>query len=318
MQTVATLDFARLHDADQLDKLLVDWQIDSMQLESGMHDLINERVIFVDLIVERSRANLAKKDEYRIPPNTTLFALFQAGCAPGRWCGFEIPNNVLLVNQSGRDHFAVMPPDHEAITILMDNRLVAGLDLLPHALVDQRKASPRSIIPLAEPAAAKYREWLFAHFASRHTLRSIAGSQAESTEYRQRLLDGLRQLLDHGIAMRDDRPRPARRFPVVRQACQIVSGRIQQHVRAPQLVAELGVNLRKLERAFANMLGMSPQQYIRMSKLHAVRRELRCTPRDATTVSQVALKYGFTELGRFSVRYRQVFGESPSETFRAG
>jgi len=32
------------------------------------------------------------------------------------------------------------------------------------------------------------------------------------------------------------------------------------------------------------------------------------------TVTEIATSFGFVELGRFSVEYRKVFGESPSET----
>jgi len=33
-----------------------------------------------------------------------------------------------------------------------------------------------------------------------------------------------------------------------------------------------------------------------------------------TTVTEIATCFGFAELGRFSVEYRKVFGESPSQT----
>jgi AraC-like DNA-binding protein len=33
-------------------------------------------------------------------------------------------------------------------------------------------------------------------------------------------------------------------------------------------------------------------------------------------VTDVALRWGFLELGRFSVQYRQRFGEAPSETLK--
>jgi AraC-like DNA-binding protein len=35
---------------------------------------------------------------------------------------------------------------------------------------------------------------------------------------------------------------------------------------------------------------------------------------DHATVTEIATGFGFGELGRFSVEYRKVFGESPSQT----
>jgi len=34
----------------------------------------------------------------------------------------------------------------------------------------------------------------------------------------------------------------------------------------------------------------------------------------SVTVAKIATRFGFTELGRFSVEYREMFGESPSTT----
>jgi AraC-like DNA-binding protein len=33
-----------------------------------------------------------------------------------------------------------------------------------------------------------------------------------------------------------------------------------------------------------------------------------------TTVSEIALKWGFYHMGRFAIRYKALFGESPSQT----
>ena len=50
--------------------------------------------------------------------------------------------------------------------------------------------------------------------------------------------------------------------------------------------------------------------------LEAARRELMSAERDQTTVTVVALQYGFYHLGRFAGTYRETFGELPSETLK--
>jgi transcriptional regulator GlxA family with amidase domain len=49
--------------------------------------------------------------------------------------------------------------------------------------------------------------------------------------------------------------------------------------------------------------------------MHLVRRALlRATP--PVTVTKIATDHGFWELGRFSVAYRALFGETPSVTLK--
>jgi transcriptional regulator GlxA family with amidase domain len=51
-----------------------------------------------------------------------------------------------------------------------------------------------------------------------------------------------------------------------------------------------------------------------MLRLSGARRALLSADCELTTVTEVAMCFGFVELGRFSVEYRRVFGESPSQT----
>ena len=59
---------------------------------------------------------------------------------------------------------------------------------------------------------------------------------------------------------------------------------------------------------------MSPYRYLLLRRMHLAHRELVRSDPAQTTVTQVANAYGFGELGRFAVRYRQMFGEPPSKT----
>ena len=63
-------------------------------------------------------------------------------------------------------------------------------------------------------------------------------------------------------------------------------------------------------------LGLSPKQYTIAQRLRAVRAALLTADPKTTTVTDVAMTFGFFELGRFAGRYRSAFGESPSATLR--
>src|SRR5678809_948025 len=89
-------------------------------------------------------------------------------------------------------------------------------------------------------------------------------------------------------------------------------------LRRPPSIAEisrkLGVSDRYLRRVFQIVHGIPPSQYLRMLRLSRARRALLSARGRSSTVSKIAIRLGFSELGRFSVEYRKRFGESPSAT----
>jgi transcriptional regulator GlxA family with amidase domain len=73
---------------------------------------------------------------------------------------------------------------------------------------------------------------------------------------------------------------------------------------------------RAMQRAFQEEFGHGVIAHLRLVRLERVRHDLRLAHPGAATVSQIADSWGFTHLGRFATYYREVFGESPSETLR--
>ena len=59
---------------------------------------------------------------------------------------------------------------------------------------------------------------------------------------------------------------------------------------------------------------MGPKRYLLLRRMHLARRALRDAAPDATSVTDIATRYGFWQLGRFAVEYQALFGEAPSAT----
>src|SRR5262245_41963671 len=91
--------------------------------------------------------------------------------------------------------------------------------------------------------------------------------------------------------------------------------RLHEPVRLDQLAEAAGVRPRTLETHFRQFLGTSPLGWVRRSRLALARRRLLEADGE-TSVTGAALASGFSQLGRFAVAYRALFGERPSETLK--
>ncbi len=82
------------------------------------------------------------------------------------------------------------------------------------------------------------------------------------------------------------------------------------------LCAAVGASYWTLRDCCLEYLGMSPKRYLWMRRMNLARRALWRADPEKATVTEIATNYGFWELGRFSVAYRSLFGESPSIALR--
>ncbi len=89
-------------------------------------------------------------------------------------------------------------------------------------------------------------------------------------------------------------------------------------VTRSELADAVGVSIRTLSRGFQKRHGVGPMGWLRARRLEAAQLELRDAAPGEVTVTNVALRYGFENPGRFAVQYRRRFGECPSETLRGG
>ncbi|MET1154752.1 helix-turn-helix domain-containing protein [Arthrobacter sp.] len=81
----------------------------------------------------------------------------------------------------------------------------------------------------------------------------------------------------------------------------------------PELSEVAGVSARALQEGFQEEFGVSPLTYVRNIRLEHAHAEL-LESEEGDSVTEVATRWGFTHLSRFSEYYRRRFGVLPSTT----
>lgn len=103
---------------------------------------------------------------------------------------------------------------------------------------------------------------------------------------------------------------------VVKSSQQYALRHSPDRVYVSDLCRAAHVSERTLQNAFRETTGMTPVGYLTRVRLHRARRALANAIPGSTTVTAVAMDWGFWHMGEFSRLYKDCFGDLPSETLR--
>ncbi|TCK16399.1 AraC family transcriptional regulator [Marinobacterium mangrovicola] len=154
----------------------------------------------------------------------------------------------------------------------------------------------------------------------RHLLRDVLEFDVRNTSeraqlyYAKLLCHGILQSHESGICL-NDRVNPSEHRHIA-QIRNYVLDHLTEDIGIGDLVELCRISRKSLYNLFEKETGQTPSTYIRQLKLETIYSELSGDDRNIRNVTEVALKYGFTNLGRFSAQYREHIGELPSETLR--
>jgi len=145
------------------------------------------------------------------------------------------------------------------------------------------------------------------------TVPDILAHSEVSRAIEQELLRALIGCLTDAATIR----KPNRnRQNIMRRFHQMLEANQDAPLYLAEICAAVGVTARTLHMVCTDYLRMSPHQYLLLRRMNLVRQALTLADPASKTVTSIANDYGFAELGRFSVKYRALFGESPSATLR--
>lgn len=74
---------------------------------------------------------------------------------------------------------------------------------------------------------------------------------------------------------------------------------------------------RTVERIFKKYFGVTPYTYLKLHRLHLVRKKLMSKENTSTVnITHIAMENGFMQMGYFGSEYKKLFNETPSQTLR--
>jgi AraC-like DNA-binding protein len=93
---------------------------------------------------------------------------------------------------------------------------------------------------------------------------------------------------------------------------------IHEHLDADITLTDIagaaGCSIRSLARTFQQAGDTSPMQYLQRQRLQRIRSELVRAQSADKNIAEIAYRWGCRHLGEFNRKYRECFGETPSET----
>lgn len=102
----------------------------------------------------------------------------------------------------------------------------------------------------------------------------------------------------------------------VKHALAYMHKHADQQITMETLVEQSGVSARSLYAGFQRFHGTTPMAYLKDERLRRAHADLSAADPAQVTVTEIATKWSFFHLGRFSGDYRKAFGEPPSATLK--
>ena len=121
--------------------------------------------------------------------------------------------------------------------------------------------------------------------------------------------------VQHSHSDQLDRPAAVVLPGTLKRAEAFIEANVEEPLALHEVAAAAGCSVRSLQAAFHRFRDTTPLHAIRDARLHAAHAVLG-TGEPGMTVSSVALRFGFTNAGRFTQQFRKAFGVSPADVLR--
>jgi AraC-like DNA-binding protein len=285
------------------------------QMESGSF-ASEHRIVKLDAMrVGWHGFSLGFKLEADLKPNRLVIGILASGSTCARWFGTGVDEG--HVAASGASIWLSTTGPSAFLSVTTDaRRLARDFPNSPDARILMEGAGD-TCLERNDFFAKRLREYL--QWLSRDSTKSSGFLRRVSARamVKRALLPLLADALAGGSGATVERsPSLNRRVAAVRVCEAYMREHLDKTVTLIDLSVTSGLRLRSLINAFQAVTGFSPMAYFKRERLSGVRQALQRPHPTRTRVIDVATAWGFWHMGHFTADYREMFGESPSETLR--
>ena len=267
------------------------------------------------LWMQRGRASLPLVAHTAVKKGRSpIFFLADAHQSSMHHSGMEVCPGDIVFTSSGAEHYhRASTASHWASMSLTPEELAAA----GRALTGYDLAAPAATRLIRPPPHLMSRLLHLHETVGRlaATLPDMVAHPEVSRAIEQELVRVMVGCLTDGVAVGPDSLR-RKRMPVMRLFERFLEENPGRPLYVTEVCAAIGVVDRTLRLHCLEHLGMSPNRYLWLRRMHQARRALALADPTAMTVTAIANDHGFGELGRFAVTYGKLFGEPPSATLR--
>jgi AraC-like DNA-binding protein len=246
--------------------------------------------------------------------HTAIYFLVGADQVPGHHCGAALSPGEIVINAAGSTyHHVTSALCHWGDASLSADDLAAA----------GRALAGRYLTPSYLPQIRRPRPALMSRLLDLHEAAGSLARTAPDLLAQPEVARALEQAFLHAIiACMTDEEADQRyadnryhRMVLVRFE-EVLAENANAPLHLHEICSAINTPERTLRSVCQKHLGISPIRYLWLRRMHLAHRALLKADAATATVTSIATGQGFWELGKFSIAYRSLFGESPSATLR--
>jgi AraC-like DNA-binding protein len=259
--------------------------------------------------------------ELRFDAQAPVYLIHLLHCGGGRLTvdGREMPLSPVITGP-GQEVVARWAPDTQALVLRIPRRVIDAA-IRPYA-EDADEDAPLRLEPQLDVANDEVRQWLsLAHsFGSMVDSGLLTRSPDAAAHFEQMLVHGLLACQPHTLSGVSMRGGPVGAPIALRRALAFCEEHASEPISVADIAAASHMSVRTLQEKFRTHLGITPLAHLRHVRLAGAHADLLAVAdgRSDDTVTGIALRWGFSHLGRFGSLYRAAYGRLPSQTARSG